>query len=103
MPFFRPHLVILQPLKTQLAFDPLTQLLVMVGELLGIPAATLSFHLKELAHADLVGSRQEGRFIIYTANFSAMNELLAFLTENCCGGNPCTPVCTPACSVIEED
>ncbi len=74
-----------------------------IGEITGVQPSSLSFHLKELAHADLVGSRQEGRFIIYTANFSAMNELLAFLTENCCGGNPCTPVCTPACSVIEED
>ena len=74
-----------------------------IGEITGVQPSSLSFHLKELAHADLVGSRQEGRFIIYTVNFSAMNELLAFLTENCCGGNPCTPVCTPACSVIGED
>lgn len=74
-----------------------------IGEFTGVPPSSLSFHLKELARADLVDSRQEGRFIIYTTNFSTMNELLAFLTENCCGGNPCTPVCTPACSVIEED
>ena len=73
-----------------------------IGEITGVPPSSLSFHLKELAHADLINSRQEGRFVIYTAKFSTMNELLAFLTENCCGGNPCTPVCTPACSVTEE-
>ena len=66
-----------------------------ISETTGIPPSSLSFHLKELAHADMVGSRQEGRFIIYTANFATMNALIAFLTENCCGGEPCLPVCTP--------
>ncbi len=51
---------------------------------LGLLPATLSFHLKELSHAGLVSARQEGRFIYYSADFSAMNRLLAFLTENCC-------------------
>jgi len=68
-----------------------------ISELTGIPPSSLSFHLKELSHAGMVDSRQAGRFIIYTANFSTMNALLGFLTENCCGGNPCSPVCTPAC------
>lgn len=61
----------------------------------GIPPSSLSFHLKELAHASMVGFRQEGRFIIYEANFSTITALMAFLTENCCGGEPCdlrTPV-----------
>lgn len=58
---------------------------------LGIPASTLSFHVKALAHAGLVGSRQEGRFIHYSADFDAMNGLVAFLGENCCGGRPCLP------------
>lgn len=62
-----------------------------IGEQLGIPASSLSFHLKELAHADLVTPRQDGRFVIYVANFDTMNGLVGFLTENCCGGNPCTP------------
>ena len=61
---------------------------------LQMPASSLSFHLKELTHAGLVAPRQEGRFLIYVAQFGAMNGLLAFLTENCCGGNPCTPACT---------
>ncbi len=68
-----------------------------VGELTGIAPSSLSFHLKELAHAGMVDARQVGRFVIYTANFETMNALLGFLTENCCGGNPCSPVCSPAC------
>ena len=58
---------------------------------LGIPANTLSFHLKTLSHADLVVSRQDGRFIYYSANYGHMNALLGFLTENCCGGKSCKP------------
>jgi ArsR family transcriptional regulator len=49
-----------------------------------------------------VSSRQEGRFVIYTASFSTMNALIAFLTENCCGGTPCAPVCTPSATTIKE-
>ena len=73
-----------------------------ISELTGIPPSSLSFHLKELSHAGLAVSRQEGRFIIYTGNFSTMNALLGFLTENCCGGNPCSPVCSPACVTEKE-
>jgi len=62
---------------------------------LGIAPATLSFHLKELAHAGLVTSRQDGRFVFYAARFDAMNELVAFLTENCCVAD-CGPGCAPA-------
>ena len=62
-----------------------------ISEALGIPASSLSFHLKELTHAGLVVPRQNGRFIIYAANFDTMNGVLGFLTENCCGGAPCTP------------
>ena len=57
-----------------------------LAERLGIPANTLSFHLKTLSHANLVLARQEGRFIYYSANYEQMNALLGFLTENCCGG-----------------
>lgn len=65
---------------------------------LDVPPATLSFHLKELAHAGLVKARQDGRFIYYSADFDAMNELLTFLTENCCGGDllACLPEDGPA-------
>lgn len=69
-----------------------------ISEAAGIPPSSLSFHLKELAHAGLVTSRNEGRFVIYAASFTQMNALLTYLTENCCGGNPCVSVCTPACA-----
>ncbi|MDP1926762.1 MAG: metalloregulator ArsR/SmtB family transcription factor [Thiobacillus sp.] len=73
-----------------------------VSELTGIPPSSLSFHLKELSHAGLAVARQDGRFVIYTAQFEAMNDLVVYLTENCCGGNPCTPVCSPVCSTEKE-
>lgn len=63
-----------------------------IGDKLGIQPATLSFHLKELANAGLLSALTQGRFVIYSANFQGMNELLGYLTDNCCGGNPCTPV-----------
>jgi ArsR family transcriptional regulator, arsenate/arsenite/antimonite-responsive transcriptional repressor len=62
-----------------------------LAQRLGIPANTLSFHLKTLSHADLILARQEGRFIYYSANYEQMNGLLGFLTENCCGGRSCAP------------
>jgi DNA-binding transcriptional ArsR family regulator len=63
-----------------------------IGEELDLPPATLSFHLAHLARTGLVKSRQEGRFVIYSADFQNMNELVAYLTENCCGGSrSCAP------------
>ena len=62
-----------------------------IAQTLDVPPATLSFHLKALAHAGLVESHQEGRYVIYRARFEAMNALLAYLTENCCGGASCPP------------
>jgi ArsR family transcriptional regulator len=73
-----------------------------ISEATGIPASSLSFHLKELFHAGLVTSRNESRFVIYSANFPRINELLAYLTDNCCGGNPCTPIALASCPTIEE-
>jgi len=58
-----------------------------VSEKLKVSPATLSFHFRTLSHAGLIESRQEGRFIYYSANFTVMNDMLAYLTENCCGGN----------------
>ena len=55
-----------------------------IGAELEIPPATLSFHLKELSNAELVGARQEGRFIFYSAHFEQMGTLVGFLTESCC-------------------
>jgi ArsR family transcriptional regulator len=68
-----------------------------LAEQLGIAPSSLSFHTKELVHAGLVSSRNEGRFVIYSAQIDHMNALLSFLTENCCGGNPCTPISGIAC------
>jgi len=64
-----------------------------IAERLRIPAATLSFHLAQLGHAGLVAPRRESRSLIYSANFANMNALVAYLTENCCGG---AAVCGPA-------
>jgi DNA-binding transcriptional ArsR family regulator len=70
-----------------------------IGAELKIAPATLSFHLKELAHAGLIVARQESRYIFYSANFGQMNALVGFLTENCCAqdGVSCGPgvVCAP--------
>ncbi len=71
-----------------------------VAEKLGVLPATLSFHLKELSRADLVNSRQDGRFVIYSANFGNMVKLVTFLTENCCGGYAC--ISEPVCSAVAE-
>ena len=62
-----------------------------IGEALDLPPATLSFHLAHLARTALVRSRQEGRFVIYSADFQNMNQLVGYLTENCCGGRACAP------------
>jgi ArsR family transcriptional regulator, arsenate/arsenite/antimonite-responsive transcriptional repressor len=66
-----------------------------IAEQTNVSGATLSFHLKELANADLVTTRQQGRFVFYAANFAQMNKLLAYLTENCCQGQGCVTQCAP--------
>ena len=63
-----------------------------IGEELDLPPATLSFHLAHLARAGLARSRQDGRFVIYSADFQNMNQLVGYLTENCCGGRVCAPM-----------
>jgi DNA-binding transcriptional ArsR family regulator len=67
-----------------------------IADALAVPAPTLSFHLAHLTHAGLILQRRDRRSLIYSANFSAMNTLIAYLTENCCGGTAkCEPVCNP--------
>ena len=60
-----------------------------IAEQLGIPANTLSFHLKELMHADLITQERSGRNLIYRAQYDRMNAVLTFLSQNCCQGEPC--------------
>jgi DNA-binding transcriptional ArsR family regulator len=59
-----------------------------IGETLNVPGATCSFHLKELARAGLVTTRQDKQFIYYAVDFERMAELMTFLTQNCCRGMP---------------
>jgi ArsR family transcriptional regulator, arsenate/arsenite/antimonite-responsive transcriptional repressor len=72
-----------------------------IGAQLGIPANTLSFHLKTLSQAGMVVSRQEGRFVFYAANYASMDDLIAFLTDNCCSGGQCLPK-TDAVSTVAK-
>ena len=61
-----------------------------LAEKLGVPPSSMSFHLAQLANAGLVAQRRESRSILYSADYAAMNGLMGYLTENCCGGVPCT-------------
>lgn len=74
-----------------------------IAEEIGIPGATLSFHLKELTHAGLISDRREGRSIIYSLHATGMQELLAFLLDDCCQGRPelCDPVRQPIVQIDE--
>ena len=65
-----------------------------IAEALGVPAATLSFHLRELVLAGLAESEARGRFVCYRANFAGMNGLIDYLTRNCCAGSPGTQCAT---------
>lgn len=60
-----------------------------LADRLGLSPSALSFHLKELAQAGLVGSEPQGRFMVYRAHFERMNDLLTYLTEQCCQGQAC--------------
>ena len=75
-----------------------------IAERLGIVSSSMSFHLAALANAGLVTQRRQSRLIIYTANYPAMNGLMGYLTENCCGGVPCLDdaVCCPPQADVEE-
>lgn len=72
-----------------------------LSEALGLPASSMSFHLSQLSHAGLVTQRRQSRSIIYSADYAAMSELMAYLTDNCCGGAACEPALTasmPVCA-----
>jgi DNA-binding transcriptional ArsR family regulator len=62
-----------------------------LAEALSLPNSSLSFHLAHLNRAGLIDQRRYGRSLIYTANYAAMNELVVYLMENCCGGAACSP------------
>jgi ArsR family transcriptional regulator len=68
-----------------------------IAEQLDIAPSSLSFHLRELMHSGLITQTKAGRSLIYAANIATMNELMGFLTENCCGGNVCSPISTICC------
>lgn len=69
-----------------------------LGERLGLPATSLSFHLKELVNANLAVQQRQGRHLVYRASYDQMNLLLTYLTENCCRGQACAVSTTAACA-----
>ncbi len=74
-----------------------------IAEALGVPASSLSHHLSQLSNAGLIGQRREGRSLIYTADYAAMNGLVGFLMENCCGGEAdCAPEAGCSAKISKE-
>ena len=68
-----------------------------IAERLSVQPSSLSFHLAQLVHAGLIRQRRLSRHLIYSAEYGTMNDLLGYLTENCCGRDTaCAPVCDPA-------
>jgi ArsR family transcriptional regulator, arsenate/arsenite/antimonite-responsive transcriptional repressor len=74
-----------------------------LAQTLNMAPSSLNFHLKEMISAELIHSHCEGRFVIYAATYPAMTELIQFLTDNCCGGNPCLPIALEPCAVEQQD
>jgi len=66
-----------------------------IAEALKLPPSSLTFHLQQLMRAGLITQRRVSRQLIYATDFAAMNAVVAYLTENCCGGASCAPVCEP--------
>jgi len=75
-----------------------------IAEALGIPNSSLSFHLAQLSRAGLVRQQRRHRSIIYSADYGAMNALVGYLMENCCGGAECAPAapCGPGAAQAER-
>ena len=74
-----------------------------IAEKIGVMPSSLSFHLQQLVHAGLITQRRLSRRLIYSAEYGTMNELMAYLTENCCGRGACLPVCNPADAFAEGE
>jgi DNA-binding transcriptional ArsR family regulator len=79
----------LQIFRTLVVKGPEGMTPAILAQTLGLPANTLSFHLKELMGADLISQERMGRNLIYRASYERMNTVLAFLTQNCCEGQVC--------------
>lgn len=71
-----------------------------LAEMLQLPNSSLSFHLAQLTNAGLTRQRRQGRSLIYSADYNAMNALMGYLTQNCCAGASCLPEAN--CSITEE-
>lgn len=70
---------------------------------LKMPPSSLTFHLQQMLHAGLLTQRRLGRQLIYATDFAAMNRLISYLTENCCGGDAaCEPACDPAAVAVTK-
>ncbi len=76
----------------------------LLADAIGVPPSSMSFHLAQLTNAGLVTQRRQSRSIIYSADFDAMNGLMGYLTENCCGGVACASaaVCSPEITVEKD-
>jgi len=75
----------------------------LIAEELDVPGSSLSFHLHQLMHSGLITQQRRSRQLIYAANYPRMNALVAYLTENCCGGASCAPICeVPTVEVRRE-
>ena len=72
-----------------------------IGEKMGMAPATLSFHLAHLSRVGLIDGQRESRFIHYSANYKTMDDVIAFLTSNCCQGSACLPK-TTTCDTTEK-
>jgi ArsR family transcriptional regulator, arsenate/arsenite/antimonite-responsive transcriptional repressor len=66
-----------------------------IAQRLDLPPSSLTFHLQQLTHAGLITQRRLSRQLIYAADFAVMNDVMGYLTENCCGGTACVPACRP--------
>jgi ArsR family transcriptional regulator, arsenate/arsenite/antimonite-responsive transcriptional repressor len=67
-----------------------------IAEALGVPNSSLSFHLAQLSRAGLIRQQRRHRSILYSADYEAMNALVGYLMENCCGGAACAPAASCA-------